>query len=87
VRFVQKKPHTNAFKVVSETQNIKASSNQSVNNSLKGNQTDLKDTNFEYEDNEWDIGKLGGRLKAIIKLTQVPLSLPLFLFFAQELVI
>jgi hypothetical protein len=45
------------FKVVSETQNIKASSNQSINNSLKGNQTDLKDTNFEYEDNEWDIGE------------------------------
>lgn len=42
--------------MVSETQNNKASSNQSINNSLRGNQTDLKDTNFEYEDNEWDIG-------------------------------
>lgn len=42
--------------MVSETQNNKASSNQSINTSLKGNQTDLKDTNFEYEDNEWDIG-------------------------------
>lgn len=47
------------FKVVSETQNNKASSNQTINNSLKGNQTDLKDTNFEYEDNEWDIGENG----------------------------
>ena len=24
---------------------------------IKTNQTDSKDTNFEYEDNEWDIGK------------------------------
>lgn len=42
----------------SETHNIKTNCNQGVTTSLKGNQTDLKDTNFEYEDNEWDIGKL-----------------------------
>lgn len=47
------------FKVVTETQNIKtsSSSNQGATASLRGNQSDLKDTNFEYEDNEWDIGK------------------------------
>lgn len=44
--------------MVSEAQNNKTSSSQSIANNLKGNQSDLKDTNFEYEDNEWDIGEL-----------------------------
>jgi hypothetical protein len=80
----KKKPHTNAFKVVSETQNIKASSNQSVNNSLKGNQTDLKDTNFEYEDNEWDIGKLG-EIKSNYQIdSSVFLSLSLSFCFSHR---
>lgn len=45
--------------MVSETHNNKTSlsCNQGIAANLKGNQTDLKDTNFEYEDNEWDIGK------------------------------
>lgn len=46
--------------MVSETQSNKtsSSSNQGNTSSLKGpGHSDLKDTNFEYEDNEWDIGK------------------------------
>lgn len=44
-------------KVVSETHNVKTSNNQGITSSGKANQSELKDTNFEYEDNEWDIGK------------------------------
>lgn len=45
--------------VVSETQSNKtiSSCNQGIAPSLKGNQTELKESNFEYEDNEWDLGK------------------------------
>jgi len=38
--------------VVHETQQ----SSSTTNLNFKTNQSDLKDTNFEYEDNEWDIG-------------------------------
>lgn len=45
--------------MVSETHinKVIGSGNQVIATNLKGNQADLKDTNFEYEDNEWDIGK------------------------------
>lgn len=45
--------------MVSETHNTKTNSscNQGLATNLKANQADLKDTNFEYEDNEWDIGE------------------------------
>jgi hypothetical protein len=49
------------FKVVKESEvhnnKLNSSSSQGTSTGLKGNQTDIKDTNFEYEDNEWDIGE------------------------------
>lgn len=32
--------------------------NNSSQSNIKINQSDTKDTNFEYEDNEWDLGNL-----------------------------
>lgn len=54
-------------KVVSEAHNNKTitSSNQAIIAGLKASQSDLKDTNFEYEDNEWDIGKCSARINLI----------------------
>lgn len=47
------------LKVVSEALNTKTSSsgNQGVTTHSKVNPSELKESNFEYEDNEWDIGE------------------------------
>ncbi|CRL00017.1 CLUMA_CG013305, isoform A [Clunio marinus] len=53
----QKAVNSHHSKVVSEAHNKSiSSSNQAIITNLKGNHTDLKESNFEYEDNEWDIG-------------------------------
>jgi hypothetical protein len=48
------------LKVASGIQNNKTSGNQGTASNLKGSQSEPinKDSNFEYEDNEWDIGKM-----------------------------